>query len=191
MPVFASVQFSNVVPSETPSWFPLAPMYLLLISSRVTRNHGYISYLLYIESEGRWLIQGFVTLGCGASLFIPVLAAGFGLLEAKKNQNSITVHPVGRRGGAFHSSTGGWDLYLKPVAELPNPWHSPCSCLTVPLGTSMPQELFRCRIFLGNQQELGLEQLGGCRGTQGLAQSLSVCVWRFWGGNLRLGSFWA
>lgn len=105
-------------------------------------------------------------------------------LRQKKNQNSIAVRPVGRRGGALHSSTGGWDLYLKPVAELPNPWHSPCSCLTVPLGTSMPQELFRCRIFLGNQQELGLEQLRGCRGTRGIGtEPQCVCVeilgWEF------------
>lgn len=41
---FASVQFSNVVTSETPLWFKLATMYLLLISSHVTKNHGYISY---------------------------------------------------------------------------------------------------------------------------------------------------
>lgn len=61
---FASVQFSNVVTSETPLWFKLATMYLLLISSHVTKNHGYISYQCYIESEGKWLIQGFVTLVC-------------------------------------------------------------------------------------------------------------------------------
>lgn len=66
---FASVQFSNVVTSETPLWFKLATMYLLLISSHVTKNHGYISYRRYIESEGKWLIQGFVTLVCVCLFF--------------------------------------------------------------------------------------------------------------------------
>lgn len=66
---FASVQFSDVT-SETPLWFKLATMYLLLISSHVTKNHGYISYQRYIESEGKWLIQDFVTLVCvGLLLF--------------------------------------------------------------------------------------------------------------------------
>lgn len=51
---FASVQFSNVVTSETPLWLKLATMYLLLISSHVTtENHGYISYQCYTESEGK------------------------------------------------------------------------------------------------------------------------------------------
>lgn len=66
---FASVQFSNVVTSETRLWFKLATMYLLLISSHVTKNHGYISYQRYIESEGKWLIQGFVTLVCVRVVF--------------------------------------------------------------------------------------------------------------------------
>lgn len=46
----------------------------------------------------------------------PFWQGGFGLLNANKkkiNWNSIDARPVGERGGALHSSTGGWGSLFK------------------------------------------------------------------------------
>lgn len=181
MPVFASVQFSNVVPSETPLWFQLAPMYLLLISSHVTRNHGYISYQRYIESEGRWLIQGFVTLGCGASLFMLVLADGLILKESNKRPA-----PWGRRAEEeLPRSAGGYCLYRKPTAGLTNPRRSPHSRCCVPVGHPRPGSWLDTGFSLeisGNGGWSSSEAAVEAHRGAGLAASLSVCMEMFGSG---------